>query len=316
MPQPTASDVHVDAILTSISVAYMQAATDFIASQVFPVIPVDKQSDKYFTFTKGDWFRDEAAVRAPNSESVGSGFNISTDNYSALTYAIHKDIDDQTLANADIPLNPRREAAQFVTQRMLLRREIQFATDFFTTSVWGTDVTPSNLWSDYAASDPIDNIETGKQTILTNTGFMPNTLVLGYQVFRQLKHHPDIIDRFKYTSSNNVTADILARLFEVDRVLVTRAIKNTAVEGASNSFSFVHGKHALLCYVPASPSLMTPAAGYTFAWRGVSDGMGATIGTSSFPMRQLRSERIESQMAWDNKVVSSDLGYFFNGAVA
>ena len=65
MAQPTPSDVHVDAILTNISVAYIQDQNYFIANKVFPSIPVEKQSDKYFKYTKGDWFRDEAAVRAP-----------------------------------------------------------------------------------------------------------------------------------------------------------------------------------------------------------------------------------------------------------
>ena len=40
MPQPTSSDVHVDAILTNISVAYIQQQGAFIANRVFPSVPV------------------------------------------------------------------------------------------------------------------------------------------------------------------------------------------------------------------------------------------------------------------------------------
>ena len=71
MPQPNINSVHVDAILTNISVAYLQNQDNFIADKVFPVIPVDKKSDKYFTYTKNDWFRDEAQRRAPGTESAG-----------------------------------------------------------------------------------------------------------------------------------------------------------------------------------------------------------------------------------------------------
>ena len=116
MPQPTISDVHIDAILTNISVAYMQRAENMIADKVFPVVPVDKKSNKYFKYDKNDWFRDEAQRRAPGTESAGGGYNLSTDTYSADVWAFHKDVDDQTLANADTPLNPLREAAEFVTQ--------------------------------------------------------------------------------------------------------------------------------------------------------------------------------------------------------
>jgi hypothetical protein len=71
MPQPTQNQVHVDAILTNISVAYFQQNQNFIATRVFPVVPVSKQSDKFFTYTKNDWFRDEAQRRADATESAG-----------------------------------------------------------------------------------------------------------------------------------------------------------------------------------------------------------------------------------------------------
>lgn len=316
MAQPTSADVHVDAILTNISVAYIQEQNAYVANRIFPTLPVEKQSDKYFVYTKGDWFRDEAQLRAPATESAGSGYSLSTATYSAAVYAFHKDVDDQVRANADAPLNPDRDATTFVTQRMLLRQEIQWASDFFTTGVWANDVTPTNLWSDYTASDPIGDVETGKATMLNATGYLPNTLVMGYDVFRQLRHHPDIVDRVKYTSAENVTEDILARFFGVDRILVARAIKNSGAEGASNSFASVYGKNAALYYVAPTPGLLTPSAGYTFAWRGVSDGMGANIGITRFRMPELRADRIEAQMAWDNKVIASDLGYFFSACVA
>lgn len=319
MPQPTSTDVHVDAILTNISVAYIQDQTNFIANSVFPNIPVEKQSDKYFKYTKGDWFRDEAQLRAPATESAGSGFTLATDNYSTRVYAFHKDVDDQVRANSDSPINPDRDATTFVTQRMLLRQEIQWSSTYFTTGVWATDVvggTNFTQWSNYATSNPIDDIEAAKSTILTSTGFMPNTLVMGYDVFRQLRHHPDVVDRIKYTSSSVPAEGILASLFGIDRVLVTRAIKNTGAEGAADSFAMVHGKNAALYYVAPSPGLLTPSAGYQFVWRGVSDGMGQSIGITRFRMPELRADRIEAQMAWDYKVVASDLGYFFSAAVA
>jgi len=314
--QPTPTDVHVDAVLTNISVAYRQRASQFIASRVFPIVPVQKQTDKYYIYTKADWFRDEAKVRGPATESEGSGYNVSTASYSCDVFALHKDVPDQVRMNADAPINPDRDATEFVTGRLLLRMEKQWASDYFTTSVWDNDVTPSNLWSAYTTSDPINDVELGKETILTSTGMMPNTLVLGYQTFRQLKHHPDIVDRFKYTSANVVTEQMLAGIFGVDRVIVASSVNNTAVEGATASFSLVHGKHALLCYVNPSPSLLAPSAGYIFTWQGVSAGLGQDIGISRMRMEYRKADRVEGEIAFDDKVVSTDLGYFFNGAVA
>lgn len=325
MPQPTSNQVHVDAILTNISVAYMQKAENFIADKVFPVVSVDKQSDKYFSYTKNDWLRDEAQVRTDGTESVGSGYNITTDTYYADVFAIHKDVGDQTRANADAPINVDREAAEFVTHRLMLRREIQFVTDFMADGVWGTSASgkassPSTnefiQWSNYTTSDPIDNIEDGKQTILSVTGLEPNTLVLSYEAFRILKHHPDLVDRIKYTSAQTITEDMLARMFDIDRVLVSRSIKATNNEGATEAYAFTQGKTACLLYVPPNPGLLTPSAGYTFQWTGVSGGLGQNIGTSSFRLESLRATRIESELAFDHKVVGADLGYFFKDCVA
>jgi hypothetical protein len=326
MPQPTQSQVHVDAILTNISVAYMQKAENFIADKVFPVVPVDKQSDKYFKYTKNDWLRDEAQVRTDGTESVGSGYNITTDTYYADVYAIHKDVGDQTRANADAPINVDREAAEFVTHRLLTRREIQFVNDFMTGGVWGSTATGVSSaspttgqftqWNDYTNSDPIEDIEEGKASILSVTGFEANTLVLGYEAFRQLKNHPDLVDRIKYTSSQTITEDMLARMFDIERVLVSKSVKATNAEGATEAYSFTTGKSALLAHVAPSPGLLTPSAGYTMQWTGVSGGLGATIGTSSFRLESLKATRIEAELAFDNKVVAPDLGYFWQTCVA
>lgn len=316
MAQPNINQVHIDRPLTNISVAYIQSQTNFVASRVFPVVPVDKKSDTYFVYTKNDWLRDEAQRRAPATESAGSGYGLSTASYSAEVWAFHKDVDDQTRANSDSPLSPDRDATQFVTSRMLLRQEKQWAADFFVTGVWGTSTTPSNLWSNYSTSDPIEDIEAGKQTILTNTGFMPNTLTLGYPVFRQLKNHPDIVDRIKYTSSENITTEMLARLFELDNVYVAMATNATNVEGETAAYSLIQGKHALLAYVNPSPGLLAPSAGYTFNWTGISGGLGTNIGVSRFRIDEIKADRIEAEMAWDNKLVATDLGYMFVDVVS
>ena len=325
MPQPNINSVHIDAILTNISVAYLQNQDNFIADKVFPVIPVDKKSNKYFTYTKNDWFRDEAQRRAPGTESAGGGYNLSTGTYSCDVFAFHKDVDDQTLANADTPLNPLREATEFVTRRLMLRRELQWVSDFFATSVWGTDVTgvagtptsgQTKQWSDYTSSDPISDIENAKSGILSATGMEGNTLVLGYDVFKSLKNHPDLVDRIKYTSSQTITTDMLAAMFDIPRVIVAKAVKATNNEGATEAYSFAHGKKALLCHVAPQPGLLTPSAGYSFSWTGVSGGLGATIGTSQFRMESIKSDRVEAEMAFDNKVIGSDLGYFWDSIVA
>ncbi len=318
MPSPTTSDVHVDAILTNMSIAYMQDADHFVAGKVFPTVPVQKQSDLYYTYTQADFFRDAVELRADGTESAGTGYGLSTDSYSALVYALHKDIGDQVRANSDAPLSPDQDATRFLTQQMLLRQEVDWASKYFTTSVWGTDSTPSTLWSAASGSDPIGDVQTGINTVLTNTGYKPNTMVMSYAVFSILKNHADIIDRYKYTSSASITEELLASVLGVDRVLVMGGIKNSADEGASASYAQIGDKDACLLYVAPNAGIMAPSAGYNFSWTGLaqSGGIGTNTAISRFRMEHLRADRIEIESAWSYKVVSSALGYFFSNCVA
>lgn len=327
MPQPTRTQVHVDAVLSNVSVAYMNRQTNYIASRVFPAIPVDKQSDLYFKYNKNDWFRDEAKVRAGGTESAGGGYNISTDSYIAQVYAFHKDIDDQIRRNADAGINLDRDATEFVTQRLLLRMERAWQQRFFAAGIWANNLTgvasttPSagqfTQWSDYLNSDPVGDIQVGKELILKNTGFGANTLVVGYQVWQKLQHHPDVRDRYKYTSADNITPELVARLFELDRILVAQAVYSGSDEGAASpTYDFLFGKGALLVYSAPSPSLLQPSAGYTFLWRGISGSVGSPLSMSRFRMEHLKSDRVEGEVAFDHKVVADDLGVYFATAVA
>ena len=297
------------------SVAYMQEADSFVASRVFPTINVAKQSDLYYTYDQGAFFRDQAQVRADGTESAGSGYGLSTASYSSQVWALHKDVGDQVRANSDAPLDPDMDATRFLTQQMLIRQERDWASNYFTTGVWDTDSTPSTLWS-ASGSDPIGNIETAKNTILSNTGYLANTLVLSYNTYSILKNHADLVDRYKYTSADSIGPDLMARLFEVDRIFVMKGVYNSAAEGATASYSQIGDKDALLCYVAPQPGLMTVSAGYDMVWTGVGGGLGTSTAVSRFRMDHLRSDRIEIQSAWDFKVVASPLGYFFSNAVA
>lgn len=326
---PTPGDVHVNTPLTNISIAFLQRATNFVADQVFPNIPVQKQSDRYYTYDRGMFNRDEMKLRAPGTESAGVEYTVdNTPTYFADPYAIHHDIPDQRRSNADAVLAPDREATELVTHKALIRREKLWASKYFAGSLWTTDLDGVASgpgageflqWND-AASTPIEDVRAQKGTILGLTGYEPNTLVVGYPVWNALADHPDIVDRIKYGQTPGspavVTLQAVAALLEVERIVVMKAIENTADEGAANAHSFIGGKKALLCYAAPSPGLMTPSAGYTFSWTGYlgAGAMGGRI--KRFRMEHLSADRVEMEMAFDQKLIAADLGAFFDTAVA
>src|SRR5690554_6522797 len=137
MTMPSKQEVHIDKVLTNLSVKYVQDASAFIAGQVFPMVPVAKQSDKFFKYQKEDWFRDDAQKRAMGTESAGGDYEVDTALYYAERYAFHKDVYDEERANSDDPLSPDEDATAFVTDKLILNKENNWARKFFVPGVWG-----------------------------------------------------------------------------------------------------------------------------------------------------------------------------------
>lgn len=328
MPSPSA--VHIDYALTNFSLAYMQDQNNFVADKVFPVVPVDKQTNKYFTYPKDTFLRAGGAKTPFGTEAPQTGFTLSNDSYSADVWRWGTKITPDVRANADAALsNIDQQASQVVMQGLLIQREVQWATKYFTTSVWGTDKTGGTdfvQWDDQAGSDPISDVANAKATILENTGQEANTFTVSYHVHKALKQHPMILERIKYgggpANPAMVTEQMLAALFEVERYQVAKAVQATNAEGQTVSTSFVLGKNALLTHSARSPGLMTPSAGYSFVWSNLTGLNNMGVATYRTPMPWLGqsangvTELIEAQFAFDMKATGTDLGYFFSAAVA
>lgn len=314
---PTVSSVHVNGPLTNVSVLYRNSS--YIADDHFPILPVKKQSDIIPKYEKSHWFRNMAQFRAPGTKSKGSGFKVTTsDTYYCPRYSFRFEIPDQVKENQDRPFDVERDGAEFVTDKMLLLREVSFATDFFTTTVWDRDTTLSGTtqWSDYANSSPLVKFEAEKVTLEGRIVKDANFVSMGREVWQQLKWHPDLLDTIKYTQTAQMTIDKFGSLIEIPTIKIGRAIYTTDVEGTAEgsvSYSRIWGKHCLMLYRPPRPALMTPAAGYTFVWQ-------AAPGAQQYVKRMRDEEKeitiIEGNSYFDQAAVATDAGTFFENAVA
>jgi len=321
MPQP--SNVHINAPLTALSVKYANNAAGFISQKVFPPVPVKKQSDRYWTYGKKQWFRSEAMLRAPGTESVGTGFDLDgTPTYYAGKHAVHSDVDDDLVDNSDSAISLEQDHTELVTNDILLGMEKNWADKFFTTGVWqgsttGTDIVPAILW-DAAGSTPIVDIATQKLSIKRLTGQDVNRLVLGADVWEILKNHPSFLERIKYSQTGIMSEDLLAAVLGLPKggVLIANAVHDQAQEGAAADHAFVFGKRCLLAHAAPRPGLRTPSAGYTFAWTGMRGANKNGMRVKRFRMEELNSTRIEGEAAYDHKVVGADLGAMFDAVIA
>lgn len=315
---PTQSDLHVNTPLTNLSIAYFQDAKDFVAGQVFPFVPSAKQSDRYYVYDRGDFFRNKMKKRAPGTESAGGGWRTdNTPNFFCDEYAQHKDIPDSHRGNADPVINLDRDATRFLAQQAMLNMEIEWAADFFASGKWASSVTPATKWNE-TGGDPIGTIDTAKDTVKQATGFEPNIVVLGREAFNAAKNNDDVLDRIKYTQRGVVTTEMLAGLFGVDKVLVANAVKTTSAEGAAtDTFDFIAGKQsALVVYANPTPSILMPSGGYIFTWTGRPGAGPQGQRIKRFRMEKNEADRVEIQQNFDMKQVAADLGYFLVDVVA
>jgi len=303
-------------LLGNVSVATVLKASTFVAADLAPVVPVEFKSDRYAVYDKGDWLRDEALPRAAGTESAGGGWDIdTTPNYSCVRYSFHKDVDDETASNSERPIDMDRDATRFVTQKMLLKRERLVMSSFLNGGVWANEragvasgPTASQFvqW-DLASSHPLVNVEIWKELIGSVTGFDPNVMLLSPNVLACLKNHADVKDCIKYTSKGVVTADLLAELFGVDKVIVPKAVVNSASKGASHVVARVVTNKVWLGYAAPEPSLMAPTAAYIFAWTGLYGNSKIGTRIKKFRIEEIESERIEGDICFDAKVVAPDM---------
>lgn len=323
---PGRADVHVDRPLTNVSIAFLQSQDKFIADRVFPVVPVAKQTDSYFEIPRGAFFRDQMEKKAPGAAPAQINWDHTTSTYRADIWALAAPMADEIRANYDSPLSADREMTELLTSQGLIRKERLWVGNYFATGIWteeraGVAAAPAGtqfLRWDVAASTPIEDVRAGIRTVQASTGFRPNKMVLGREVYDALLDHPDIVgrlDRGQTSGPAVVMRQNLAELFELDEILVMDSIYNSAIEGAADVIGFIGGKNALLVYAAPSAGLMTPSAGYTFSWTGLQPG---GLGLN---MRRVRDERklmdeLIVQMAFDQKLISADLGAFFLDAVS
>lgn len=328
--QPTAQELHVNHFLTDMAIAWFQDESNFVAGKVFPTIPVEFKSDNYPIYEKGYFYRDEFAVRPYGGRPKEIGYKIEKGVYSCEEEALEAKIDDRVRANAETgSLDPDIASQRLLRTQAMIHRDNLWAAEFFKAAPWtvswkGLEKAPSKaeeeeaegkfLQFDQAGSEPIEFFDQRRLDIGSKTGYMPNKLVIGADVFRVLKNHPAIVERIKYTQRGIVTLDILAELFDVDEVFVPLGVINSAQEGQADKINYiVNRKAALLVYAAPAPSIQEPSAGYSFAWTGLLPGVANAFGgvIESGREQLAHSDVMQCRTAFTQKVTAPDLGEFF-----
>jgi hypothetical protein len=311
---PEANQVHVDAALTNVSVAYRN--NEYIADAVAPSVAVRKQSDKYFIYdSEREALRPTGDSRAPGAEASEVNFSVSTDSYFCEDHALETAIPDEERENADPAIQPDIDRTEFLSDKIGLNREIALETLLRTSSdITAALLDPAEQWS-ADENDPLNWFHDARIAIFQQCQKRANTVILPYNVFDVVRNHPKIIDRIKYSSGSVLNEQLLAQLLDVDRVLVPRAFKNTAAKGQSATVEPVWGTNAYMLYVPPRPALKQIALAYTFIWTGApGNASGNLVERWREPRR--KADMIRVQKYYDTRLIAGGAGYRFEGVIA
>ncbi len=319
--------------LSNMALAYFQSDANSFAKTMFPICPVTLSSDNYYIFDKEDLLRDNWHRKPAYGKVDPAVLSEHIETYACQVDQMIMGIDqirqtDLTRRMGPRTADPKQQRTKTMAGQANIHQDRIFANKYFKSGVWkqefsGVDTTtPTDkqfIKFSNGNSDPVAFVDEKKTAIHGETGRMPNRLALGVNVFNALKKHPAILERVKYGGSTanpaSVTLNVLAQLFEVDRVTVPLSIMNKAELGQEADMQYIGDPNAfLLAYATDTPSIEEPSAGYIFTWDMLGNG-------NIFPVLNYlgengtHSEFIEGLMAMDMKKTADDLAMFFKDAV-
>jgi len=327
MPQPDIRAQIIAGPLADVSIAYKNQS--YVGDMVFPIkdnVAYQAKITKYF---KGDWFRDEAKLRAPGTEAARGNYGLTTESISTDQYAFGKEVAAEDIAGQGMvgapTVNMIQDAIEYATDKIDLKKEIRVA-DLMKSTTWADGVSggedADGKWASTEAAATntfFADIKAGKIAIQKNTGFNANHILFDFNTMEDLKENPLVAEKIKYTQKNIVTADLIGSLLSL-KVLIGEAIKNTANQKLTDVMTARYiwdtndGKgDAFLFYRPATLGLKTPSAGGQFRVKQ-SNGSGRLI--RNYYEANKDQWVYEVREDTDILAMASDLGYHWKDTIS
>lgn len=258
----------IDPILTTHAQGYKQAT--LVGLKLFPTVPVSQRGGQVIEFGK-EAFTLFNARRAPGSGTKRVQFGYLGKPYALLSDSLEGVVPREHIGEAAVPgINLGQRATNNVMRSLLLALEHEqaaLARNAANYSAGHKVDLAGAKWSN-PANNPSTDIEAGKEAIRASIGLYPNVVLLSAKAFAAAKNNPHIVERFKYTSKESITADMLANLWDVEEVVVGSAV---VADPQSGVFSDVWGNDVVMAYAaPSSGSVNAeePSYGYTYTLDG------------------------------------------------
>lgn len=260
----------------------------FISHRVAPVIEVNLQSSTFGKIPLESLLQNRETKRAPGTGYARGDWEFEPTTYATEEHGAEEPVDRREAAIYKHYFDAESIAAQRAHDIVLRNAERRMADKIFNATTWtGADLTTAinNEWDDYENAVPDLDIEAAVQKVWANSGIWPNALVINRKVFRNLRMCKKLWDRFKSQGfadvrPGNITAQMLAVVFDLKYVIVAGSAKNTANEGQDASISSIWSdEYAMICKVAETNDMKEPCIARTFHWGEDGSQVGGTIET-------------------------------------
>lgn len=261
--------------LGAIAYEYMISGGDrgFIGLEILPVFDVQEQSSDYPKIPIEALLKMPTSIRRTKRGNYQRGdYEFESGTYSCEEYGWEEPVDDTERKLYQRFFDAEEVATMRATNILLRGHEIRAAAALFNSG----NFTVGNVaieWSTPATATPGANVKAAKQAMRAASGLMPNVMAMGLKVFENLVATAEISDLLQYTNpiellGSEAKRRLLAQYFEVDRILVGGAIKDTAKQKKAFSLSDIWDDEYVGLYRTAGESkdLREPCVGRTFLW--------------------------------------------------
>lgn len=263
----------IDPILTTHAQGYARPGN--VGRFLFPIANVASYGGQVIEFDKSSFKRYQTR-RAPGSATKRVTFGYAGKPYAIVPNALEAVVPNETLSDASqVPgIDAAADAVDTTLDSLELSHEYECAELARDASKYDNDhkltLVGANRWTG-ANGDPTRDITSGREAVRKSIGMRPNTVLLSASAFNACEYNPKILDRIKYTGRDSVTAELLAKLWNVQQVVVAEAV---GVDGDGDELSDVWGDDVILAYVaPPSGSnrrsAARPSYGYTYSITGM-----------------------------------------------
>lgn len=219
-------------------------------------------------------------LRVENSQRIGrsafrrvEAISRSTASYAIEGHGLEGMVSKEDYKNVISPYDAERDETMGLTSLIWTEKEKLLADTLADTSIMTQNVTLSastDKYSDYLNSDPIDDFNTARAAIRNGCGAIPNLAVMDYQVWNQLRFHPQMLDAlgFKQNRPGGLEEGEMAKAMGVSKVLIAMGTYESAQEGQTSSLAPIWGKNLIFAVVPEKAMPYQVSLGYMVRYAG------------------------------------------------